>query len=115
VEDLNLGLLRFQVARARGDFGPVAWYCERFVQDLLRGGLRSSPAEALLGGFDLREGRHGLAWLCALRLQGLAMRAASTGDPDGAQGLLKQAGTYCGSSKRAQVQQERAARWVEDR
>ncbi|MFT4647187.1 MAG: hypothetical protein ACI9X4_000394 [Glaciecola sp.] len=102
-------VLRFRLARARGDLANTAWYCDRFVEGMLAGGI---PLESLTGGFDVREGRHPLARLSALRLQSLAMLAASNDDADRAQELLGLAKRFCGISTRALDQQDRAADWV---
>jgi hypothetical protein len=103
-------VLRFRLARARGDLANTAWYCDRFVEGMLAGGI---PLESLTGGFDVREGRHPLARLSALRLQSLAMLAASNDDADRAQELLGLAKRFCGISTRALDQQDRAADWVQ--
>ncbi|MDF1838799.1 MAG: hypothetical protein P1V35_13090, partial [Planctomycetota bacterium] len=53
-------ILRFRLARSRRDLANVAWYCDRFVEGMLAGGVSIEP---LVGGFDVREGRHPLARL----------------------------------------------------
>ena len=106
----RIRVLRFRLARSRGDLASLAWYCDRFMESMLGAGL---PLEALVGGFDVREGRHPLARMSALRLQSLAMLAASEGDSQQARELLGLAERYCGISIRARDQHGRAARWIQ--
>ncbi len=103
-------MLRFRLARSRGDLANVAWYCDRFVETMLGGGI---SLESLVGTRDVREGLHPLARLSALRLQSLAMLAAGDGDRERAGKLLALAERYCGVSTRARDQQGRAARWIQ--
>ncbi|MCA9000946.1 MAG: hypothetical protein KDB61_03415 [Planctomycetes bacterium] len=113
--DLGVRLLRFQLAQAGEQWGAVAWYCEGFVADLLESGSPPAGLARAFGDFDLREGRHPLARLCALRLQSLAMGSAARGDAARARELLELAEPYSWTSKRARSQQERALRWVQNR
>ncbi len=110
---LGVRILRYRLARKNGDLANMAWYSERLLQDLLGGWKESMPVEGMLGGHDLRERRHPIAFLSALRLQSLAMLAARNGEGPRSQELLQQAQQYCRASSSASKQQERAKRWIE--
>ncbi len=112
---LGVRILRYRLARKTGDLANTAWYCERLLQDLLGQSQEYTPVESMLGGHDLREGRHPIAFLSALRLQSLAMLAAKERDAMRSQLLLKQAERFCGVSSRAREQQARVKRWIATR